>query len=217
MTAQQHTAPKSVFVAATAVLFVLSLSAADSVGFIPTALEFETEVRDTVALSNLPELGPATSTAPVAPAAQTALPERIVIPAIGLDLPIQNPESTNIAALDELLKEGPARYVESAALGEAGTMIVFAHSSNLPVVRNAMYKAFNKIPELEAGDTITLKADGKSYLYSVQRVTKVNAEDTQINMSPSLGTRLVLVTCDTLTSKSSRFLLEAEFIGAYDL
>ena len=54
------------------------------------------------------------------------------------------------------------------------------------------------------------------YTYAVTSVNKVNAEDTRIDMSQELGTRLTIVTCDTLTSKSSRFVLEAELIGSME-
>lgn len=211
----EHQPPKAVFLAATVVIFFLMLSAADSVGLVPdyidgTAAEApvveEVISQETVALSNLPELGDDNAIEP----------ERLLIPAIELDLAVQNPGTRDLTALDELLKVGPARYVDSAKLGvSGGNMIIFAHSSNLPVVRNPMYKAFNRIPELVAGDTITLRADGKNYLYMVTSVRKADASDTRIDMSKTLGTRLTLVTCDTLTSKDARFVLEASFVGAY--
>jgi LPXTG-site transpeptidase (sortase) family protein len=142
------------------------------------------------------------------------LPSHLQIPAIDLDLSVQNPTTKDLGALDALLADGPARYVDSATLGEAGTMIIFAHSSHLPIVHNKMYQAFNKVPDLKAGDSITLTGeDGVRYLYSVSRVYKADAESTSIDMSPSLGTRLVLVTCDTLTGKSARFVLEAQLVG----
>lgn len=211
--------PLRVFVAATVMLFFLSLSAADSIGFVPDYID-GTAVTDHVALSNLPELGEEISqntNMANAPLAVSAQPERIVIPAIDLDLAVQNPETRDIAVLDALLKEGPARYVDSAELGQRGNMIIFAHSSHLPIVHNQMYKAFNRIPELKAGDTITLEADGMRYLYTVTSLTEADANDTRIDMSPEKGTRLTLVTCDTLTGKSARFVLEAEFVAAFTL
>lgn len=217
-------APKSIFVATTIVIFFLSLSAADSVGFVPCYLDgtecssktvkspdiFDTG-REVVALSDLPELGPEIP-APEQTVA-TALPERIVIPEIDLDLPVQNPATRDIEALDELLKQGPVRYVDSARLGEKGNVLIFAHTSHLPVVKNQMYKAFNRIPELKAGDSITIEGEGRSYLYTVRSVRKANAEDALIDLSPSLGQKLTLVTCDTLTGKTSRFILEADFVA----
>jgi LPXTG-site transpeptidase (sortase) family protein len=203
------------FLAAVIVIFFLTLSAADSVGFVPDYIDGTTPSHE-IALSNLPELGIA-SDAPITSATSTgAKPERLLIPNIDLDLAIQNPATRDIDALDALLQDGPARYVDSALLGEDGTMIIFAHSSHLPIVHNQMFKAFNRIPELKAGDLITLQGGGKTYLYAVTSVTKADASDTKIDMSKALGTRLVLVTCDTLTGKSARFVLEAALVGSYD-
>lgn len=219
---------KGAFIAATLLVFIFALSTADSIGFVPYYIDGTPSAKEKslaisqegISLNDLPELGkeersvlpPPTGTGG-ASQAPVALPESIVIPAIGLDLPIQNPSTRDINALDELLKKGPARYVDSVQLGQAGTMIVFAHSSHLPVVHNPMYKAFNRIPELEAGDTVTLRAGGMSYMYSITSVRTADANDTVISLSPDLGTRIVLVTCDTLTSKSSRYIAEATFIG----
>ena len=141
------------------------------------------------------------------------MPERIAISAIGLDLPVQNPSTRDIETLDEYLKEGPVRYVDSARLGEKGNVLIFAHTSHLPVVKNQMYKAFNRIPELKAGDVISIEGDGRKYIYTVLSVRQADAEEATISLATTLGKRLTLVTCDTLTSKTSRFILEADFVA----
>lgn len=210
--------PKAVFFSASIVLFFLTFSAADSVGFVPYYIDGTAPKG--VALSELPELGekkkneikPPVSTLPV------ALPERIVISSIGLDLPVQNPSTRDINALDTILHSGPARYVDSAKLGEEGNVLIFAHSSRLPVVHNQMFKAFNRVSELAVGNVISIigkDASGvsKTYLYVVRSVRRGDANDEVIDLSPKKGTRLTLVTCDTLTSKESRWILEADFVG----
>ncbi len=211
-----HTeAPFSVYLAAVVVIFFLSLSAADSVGLVPCAIDGTCTVENTLTQNPLqPDLlslfGSATSSA----VRGTALPTRIKIDAISLDLPVQNPDTIDIGVLDTLLQKGPARYVDSAQLGEAGTMIIFAHSSHLPIVHNQMYKAFNNIPNLVTGDAISLEGkDGKSYLYSVTTVRKATAsEDEKIYLKSDIA-HLTLVTCDTLTGKSARYIVEATLIG----
>ena len=178
---------------------------------------------ETLALAELPQLGensnstPATETKinKTAGAPRTIHPIRISIPAADIDLPVQNPSTRNIDTLDALLNAGPARYVDSASLGTAGNVLIFAHSSHLPIVHNKMFQAFNNIPTLKSGDTITIKGDnGTSYLYSVTSVDKASIDDgTTINLSTAQGTKLTLVTCDTLTNKSARFVLHADYIG----
>lgn len=211
--------PLPVFFATAVVIFFLTFSAADSVGFVPYYVDGTPPTRsrpttEAVDLAHLPTLGePQLVQAP----AQTSLPVRIRIDAIGLDLPVQNPSTRDIAALDVLLQNGPARYIDSAQLGAEGNVLVFAHSSHLPVVKNQMFKAFNRIPELAGGEMIMLTGkDGKNYLYRVDGVRTADADEAVIDLRPSVGTKLTLVTCDTLTSKSSRFVLEATFVSVAD-
>jgi len=214
----QKRAPAPVFVAMTVVIFVFSLSAADSIGFVPYFIDGSEPSHERVALSSLPELGPelrgeGQGMGDEETAVVTALPERIVIPQVSIDLPVQNPNTRDIEVLDTLLQDGPVRYVDSAQLGEKGNVLIFAHTSHRPVVHNQMFKAFNRIPELEAGDTITIEGNGKSYLYTVTSVRQANAEEAVIDISPSVGRKLTLVTCDTLTGKDARYILEADFVA----
>lgn len=221
--------PLPVFFATTIVIFFLALSAADSIGFVPNYLD-ESSVEaaasgadtNTLPLSDLPELGqeitphidepsPDTST----PRGKTVVPTHIRVDAINLDLAVQNPATRDIATLDALLTNGPARYVDSAKLGSPGNIILFAHSSHLPIVHNKMFQAFNRIPELKTGDTIALTGeDDTTYLYSVQGpAVKADAGNTTIDLSSTGSAKLTLVTCDTLTGKSARFVLTADFVG----
>src|ERR1700680_3829618 len=102
-------APVSVFLAASVVIFFLSLSAADSVGFVPYYIDGEAPSHsNSMALSDLPQLGSATSQTHSEGAPQGTLPDRLKIDAINLDLPVQNPDTTDLDTLDNLLKQGPA-------------------------------------------------------------------------------------------------------------
>ncbi len=214
--------PFAVYLSATIILFVLTLSVADSIGLVPDYIDGTQSEHiasnETLPVSDLPELGEEETAPVVTPtkpsSAATAKPVTIIIPSIDMNLPVQNPNTRDLGVLDTLLQNGPARYVDSAKLGEKGNVIIFAHSSHLPVVHNQMYKAFNRVPELTQGDTITIVGDdGQKYLYSVTSVRKADVSDATIDLSPRVGTKLTLVTCDTLTGKTARFILEADFIG----
>ena len=209
-------APAPVFAAATIVIFFLSLSAAESVGFVPCYVDGTECAPETVSLSNLPELGTdieVKSRSGEMPQ-YVALPDGIVISDIDLDLPVQNVESRDIDVLYENLKNGPIRYVDSARLGAEGNVLIFGHSSRLPVVKNQMYKAFNRISELERGDSITISGGGRKYVYSVVSVEKMDVKDpTSVISLGNVGKRLTLVTCDTLTGETARFVLEADFVA----
>jgi LPXTG-site transpeptidase (sortase) family protein len=157
----------------------------------------------------------AEQSSPATPTEKGSNPVRIIIGSVSIDLPVQNPATRDVDALDALLQTGPARYSASAQLGVDGNVVIFAHSSHLPIVHNQMFRAFNKIPDLKAGDSITLVgANGKKYLYSVTDVEKASTTDgTTIDLSTGHGKKLTLVTCDTLTGKSARFVLTADFVS----
>lgn len=244
------THPIGVYLATAVFVFFSSLSAADSVGFVPyyidgtepapraeviadapatdapvvadaSATDMPVDIPRVgyaLSLDALPQLGdqsvPEAPVAAAAPKEGTVLPVSISIPAIDLNLKVQNTQSRDDATLDAALEKGPVRYMDSAKLGGAGNMLIFAHSSHLPIVHNKMYQAFNRLPELAAGDSITIKgADGVSYLYQVTSVRKADATETMIDLSPAQSAKLTLSTCDTLTSKTSRFVVEADFVG----
>lgn len=217
--AQGNKPPKRVFFAAVVMIFFTTVSAADSIGFVPSYIDGippQTEApRGTVALSDLPQLSTPSNPVPVvAPLAVIGVePERIKSAAIGLDVAITNPGTRDLAALDDAILKAPARYVDSAKLGVPGNMLIFAHSSTYQIVRNKMWKAFNRIHELKPGDTISVFGGGVEYVYSVTSVRSAKASEAVIDISPTAGTKLTLTTCDILTGKSARFIVEAEYVG----
>jgi LPXTG-site transpeptidase (sortase) family protein len=169
----------------------------------------------------LPEASKAQATIPAVKtkAIETSTPENpveIKIPSLSLNVHIKNPTSTNVEVLDEALSSGAVRYPTSAKLGVSGTVLLFGHSSYLPVVHNQAYKAFKGIQTLPKGATISVYSATKEYRYSVTNVRVANANDDVIELRAD-GKYLTLVTCDSFTTKSSRFVVEAKFVGAYPL
>ena len=208
--------PKRVFLAAVVLIFFSTRTALESVGFVPSYIDGSTTLTTSgtasaqpgeVRLSDLPQL----AESPAIP--QGVLPERIRSAAIGLDAVIQNPDTRDIDALALSILKSPTRYVDSAKLGVPGNMLIFGHSSTYRVVRNPMYKVFNRISELKPGDSISVEGGGVEYLYSVTSVRSVDVNEAIIDLSPTVGTKLTLTTCDILTGKSARFVVEADFVG----
>ena len=100
------------------------------------------------------------------------LPTKIEIPKINLSATIANPTTTDIDVLDKDLLSGAVRYPTSARLGETGNVVLFGHSSYLPIVGNQAYKTFDGIQKLVAGDTITVYSSDMAYTYQVESVPK---------------------------------------------
>lgn len=148
---------------------------------------------------------------------QTAaeLPTKIEIPEISLSATVANPATTDVAVLDRELLNGAVHYPTSASLGEMGNVVLFGHSSYLPVVKNQAYKTFNGIQKLAAGDVVTVYSSMKAYTYSVRSVTKESANENSAIPLSVAGKTLTLVTCDSFGAKTDRFVIVADFVESH--
>lgn len=151
-----------------------------------------------------------------ASATEAEFPTSMTISTIKLEANISNPDTTDISALDKLLLKGAVRYPTSAKLGEAGNVILFGHSSYLPVVGNQAYKTFNGIQKLIAGDVITVYSLDRAYTYQVRSVSKESANDGAIPLSV-VGRVLTLSTCDSFGAKTDRFVVVADFVESHSI
>lgn len=150
--------------------------------------------------------------APSLPVAED--PVRIEIPAIDLAATIRNPVTTDIETLDKELLSGAVRYPTSAKLGAIGNVVLFGHSSYLPVVGNQAYRTFNDIQKLAPGDAVTVYSSGTAYTYRVRSMLKQSATDGRIELAVA-GRVLTLATCDSFGVKSDRFVVTADFVESH--
>ena len=165
---------------------------------------------------------PTSSVAPeqsqTVPAGQGDAPTRIVIKNLGMDESINNPSSTDVDALDQALLNGPIRYPTSALLREEGTVLLFGHSSYLPIVHNQNYKAFDGIQNLKPGDIISIYSTTTEFRYAVTGVSTADAASNPIVPLDPTGEHLTLITCDSFTSQTSdRYIVKADLQGTYEL
>lgn len=169
----------------------------------------------------LPEITSATAAKEVSPAANRPMivesPVKIEIPKVNLSTIVVNPTTTDVVALDKELLKGAVRYPTSARLDETGNVVLFGHSSYLPVVGNKAYKAFNEIQKLIAGDVVTVYSSDTAYTYEVKNVAKEKANNnTAIPLSVA-GKILTLVTCNSFGAKEDRFVVTAELVESHSI
>ena len=145
------------------------------------------------------------------------LPTSIAIPAIKLVATVANPDTTNVATLDNLLLKGAVRYPTSAKLGETGNVVLFGHSSYLPIVGNQAYKTFNGIQKLVVGDVVTVSSSGTSYTYRVRSMTKESITGAAGIPLSVTGRVLTLSTCDSFGAKTDRFVVVADFVESHSI
>jgi LPXTG-site transpeptidase (sortase) family protein len=115
--------------------------------------------------------------------------------------------------LDGDLLTGAVHYPTSAELGEDGNVVLFGHSSYLPIVKNQAYKTFDGIQKLAVGDLVTVYSSTTAYTYAVRTVAKESANDAIIPLTVD-GRVLTLSTCNSFGEKTDRFVVTADFVGS---
>lgn len=142
------------------------------------------------------------------------LPVKIEIPAISLAVQVANPDTTDIKQLDTALLSGAVRYPTSGKLGSDGNVIIFGHSSYLPLVNNKAFKAFNEIQKLAVGDEIRVVGETRTYVYAVEQVSRADAGTDAIPLTVT-GQTLTLATCNSFAEASDRFIVTARIVESY--
>ena len=143
-------------------------------------------------------------------------PVRILIDKINVDAPINNPESKALEVLDQELLTGVVHYPGSGDLEDHSNMFLFGHSSGLRVVQNQMFKVFNNLKNLKENDVVRVQSETKEYLYRVKTVRLVTAGEAKVEIS-NRKKMLTLTTCNNFGAKEERYIVEAEFVGEYDI
>jgi len=172
----------------------------------------DTTAAPAVSLASSPMLASSTS---AVPARLPEAPVKIEIPSISLSARVENPASTQVSILDAALLSGAVRYPTSAQLNQDGNVVLFGHSSYLPIVNNPAYKTFDGIQKLKAGDTITVYSADAAYTYSVASVAKMSADSADGIPLEVTGRQLTLATCNSFGKKSDRFVVTADFVESH--
>jgi len=144
------------------------------------------------------------------------LPERIIFDRLDKEVPVLNPESREIADLDQALLSGAVRHPDSADFNEPGNVFILAHSSYLPNVINKHFQAFNGIQNLTWGDKIRVQSADTEYVYRVEKVYEASATEVFVPFTPGEA-RLTLATCDSFGSIDDRFIVEARLVDTVAL
>lgn len=200
-------AKKWSFLGVFATIFVASVFVLAQLDLLPNALSVKSDLANSVVVTS--------TTTPVT-TMRVEEPVRINIPSLGLTATIANPTSTDVVTLDKLLLKGAVRYPTSAKLGENGNVVLFGHSSYLPIVGNQAYKTLNQIQKLKKGDTVTVYSAGTAYTYAVRTMEKKSASDGVIPLTVT-GRVLTLATCDSFGAKSDRFVVTADFVESHSV
>jgi LPXTG-site transpeptidase (sortase) family protein len=203
---QRHPMPaRTQFVRTCMMVFILLTGILFSTDFVP-----ETHVSAALNATTTTKANVVASIAPIAPTVvhEVTVPTRIRIKRIGVDASIVTPKSANIEVLDRALLSGAVHFPGSALAGDTGNMLIFGHSSYLPVVINKAFQTFNGLGKLTSGDVIEVLSTTHRYTYIVDTVTLTRAENAEVPLTVSRPT-LTLATCNTFGAKQERWVVTA--------
>lgn len=211
---------KVAFLATFFCVVVISYAVLYIIDFIPEPIEMEQEEKEQIQKTTVEKA--VVDTKPEEPIVEVVkvpvdpLPVSIYFDKLGRGVDVLNPPSSDIAVLDEALLDGAVRYPESADFNTTGNMFILAHSSYLPNVFNKNFQAFNDIQKLTWGDTIRVRSADTEYVYRVQKVYQDKASNIVIPQTQGEA-KLTLSTCDVLSAKEDRYVVEADFVGSQKL
>ncbi len=135
----------------------------------------------------------------------------IIIDKIGLDVPIS--WDVPVDQTVEYLNHGVAHLAGSAHLGEIGNVFITGHSSDYVWKKNPYAAVFSLLPKLEDGDTITVRENGKTYVYRLISTRIVNPDQVEVT-KPTLTPILSLMTCYPVGSTRQRYIVQAALISS---
>lgn len=192
------------FLGITVLVFVATYGVLVSLDFVPNGSV--TEVKAEAPAGTIQKAGTAVA---------SEYPAKITIPTLNLEIGVANPTTAEPAVLDSALLKGAVRYPTSGLLGSNGSnVVIFAHSSYLPIVHNQAYKAFDGIQNMKVGEKIYVTGTDRTYVYVVDGVHQADATKAGIPLEVT-GNKLTLITCDSFSSKSGRFVVLATFVESY--
>ncbi len=134
----------------------------------------------------------------------------ISIPKINAFAPIvENVDPWNETEYKAALEKGIAEAKGFSSPGEAGTIFLFAHSSDSPWRITKYNTVFFRLGELSKNDQIIIKKDGKGYRYSVSEIKEVWPNEVQA-ITQNSGDTLILQTCTPIGTSLRRLLVFAK-------
>lgn len=143
---------------------------------------------------------------------------RIIIPSIGKNIPIQDISSDNLIqenwqALEEDLQKGlqkgVVRYPGTAIPGQIGNVFITGHSSYYLWDPGKYKDVFALLHNVEIGDQITVFYEQKKFTYTVTEKKVVSPNDVDV-LKQTDDKRLTLMTCTPIGTALNRLIIVAE-------
>lgn len=142
---------------------------------------------------------------------QTAEPDRLWIPSLGIEAPLIYATEVKEDHFQEQLEKGVVHYPGTALPGQLGNAYIFGHSSDY-FWRQGDYKTvFALLPEIELGAEIILTdSTGNIFRYAATNKFVANPEDLHLLAQDETKRQLTLQTSYPIGTALKRYIVQAE-------
>jgi LPXTG-site transpeptidase (sortase) family protein len=146
---------------------------------------------------------------------------RLIIPKLGLNIPLVTPSYASLLAEDwtkveediqQALEQGVVHYPGTARPGQAGNFFVTGHSSYYPWASGNYKTVFARLHNLEPGDEYYVYYGGDQHRYIVRSKKEVSPSDVGVLDQPINKRLATLMTCTPVGTTLRRLILVAEEI-----
>lgn len=139
-----------------------------------------------------------------APTLDPTTPAKLIIPKIGVDVPISWNVSDNM--LQEKLLEGAVHSKGTAYPGQKGNIFITGHSSYYSWSTSPYKDIFALLDKLDIGDKIYIQYNNTSFAYEVTESKVVSPQNIEV-MEQSNDYRLTLMTCVPIGTNLNRLII----------
>lgn len=147
-----------------------------------------------------------------------SLENQLIIPALGIRVPIVWDSSTEENAMLANLHYGVVHYAGTAKPDEGlsenrGNIFISGHSSYYSWDPGSYKTIFATLPNINVGDQVAIGYQGKVYVFQVYDKAEVSPGDTDVVRQDTDKHIVTLMTCVPIGTNLRRFIARAEFIG----
>jgi LPXTG-site transpeptidase (sortase) family protein len=152
---------------------------------------------------------------------------KLSLPTLAIEVPVYLPAANfwNGRMWDLLeeqmqvgLTQGAVAYPHSVPVGVVGSIFIAGHSSppNERAAQSSYGRIFERLPEAQQGDVLTLQNGDTVFRYVVERIEVVPETETSILEQDKSGSVLKLITCFPIGTTKDRLVVTAKLIDPMD-
>lgn len=141
-------------------------------------------------------------------------PNRLVIPSLGINAPVQYVSEANEDVFQRALQDGVVHYPGTAGIGQPGNAYIFGHSSDFALAPGNYKTVFALLPKIALdAEIIAFDTEGKPFRYKV--INQFVAENTDLHLLEQGDYQQKLLTLQTsypLGTALRRYIVQAQLV-----